>query len=258
MNTQKQSLAKGVGDQDLLHPSDHTHVAGERTNAQKKSLVKGLGLMSSFVIILVLLFIPMLNGQNPMEYMDNLYNSISKGSAYYIPKVKETVRGYEGSAVAVTLTLADDRQAGRTQGLLGGQGVAASASGSRLAISGNLNSMLLHALEDADIMYVNDAERIVAKYGYNERLVMFDWWSTLKALEYELNKQKRFEAAKLVSLVQAKAVETSYNYYGIQAENIGDKIGIVLLSLAFYVTYTLWYGFGIMYLFEGWGMNLGH
>jgi hypothetical protein len=30
-------------------------------------------------------------------------------------------------------------------------------------------------------MYVNDAERILAKHGYSERLVLFDWWSTLKA-----------------------------------------------------------------------------
>jgi hypothetical protein len=57
--------------------------------------------------------------------------------------------------------------------------------------------------------------------------------------------------------VQSKAVETSYNYYGITAENIGDKIGIVLISLVFYVVYTLWYGFGILYLFEGFGHEPG-
>lgn len=225
---------------------------------QKRALYKGIGLLLSFSVVLVLLFLPIIDGRNPMEYMDNLFNSISKGSAYYIPKVKETVQGYQGNPLALTLTMADEKQAGRLSGLLGGREVAVAVSGNQVAISGSLNTLLLQALEDADIMYVNDAERIVAKYGYNERQALFDWWSTLKALEYELNKQKRFDAAKLVALVQAKAVETSYNYYGIKAENIGDKIGIVLIALAFYVIYTLWYGFGIMYLFEGWGMNLGH
>jgi hypothetical protein len=225
---------------------------------QKRALYKGIGLLLSFTVVLVLLFLPIIDGRNPMEYMDNLFNSISKGSAYYIPKVKETVQGYQGNPLALTLTMADEQQAGRLSGLLGGREVAVAVSGNQVAISGSLNTLLLQALEDADIMYVNDAERIVAKYGYNERQALFDWWSTLKALEYELNKQKRFDAAKLVALVQAKAVETSYNYYGIKAENIGDKIGIVLVALAFYVIYTLWYGFGIMYLFEGWGMNLGH
>jgi hypothetical protein len=32
----------------------------------------------------------------------------------------------------------------------------------------------------------------------------------------------------------------------------GDRI-----SLVFYVVYTLWYGFAIMYMFEGWGHAVG-
>jgi hypothetical protein len=227
-------------------------------NARKQSLLKGLGLMGSFVIVLVLLFVPIRNGQNPMEFMDSLYNSISKGSAHYIPKVQQTVRAFQGEPVSVRLDLADEAQAGRVLRLLGIQGVVSSASGAQVAASGNLSALLLQALEDADIMYDNDAERLADKYGYPGRRVLFDWWSTLKALEYELNKQKRFDEANLAALVQAKAVETSYNYYGIQAESIRDKVGIVLVSLAFYVLYTLWYGFGILYLFEGLGMHLGH
>jgi len=32
----------------------------------------------------------------------------------------------------------------------------------------------------------------------------------------------------------------------------------VTFSLVFYVVYTLWYGFGIMFMFEGSGMKLEH
>ncbi len=35
-------------------------------------------------------------------------------------------------------------------------------------------------------------------------------------------------------------------------------LGIVIFSLIFYVVYTLWYGFAIMFMFEGWGMRLEH
>jgi hypothetical protein len=31
---------------------------------------------------------------------------------------------------------------------------------------------------------------------------------------------------------------------------------VVIFSLIFYVVYTLWYGFAIMFLFEGWGLQL--
>ena len=36
------------------------------------------------------------------------------------------------------------------------------------------------------------------------------------------------------------------------------KIGVVIFSLVFYVIYTLWYGFAIMFMFEGWGLKLEH
>jgi hypothetical protein len=50
----------------------------------------------------------------------------------------------------------------------------------------------------------------------------------------------------------------AFNFFGIEPQNITDKIGIVVFALAFYVIYTLWFGFSIMYLFEGWGMELEH
>ena len=50
----------------------------------------------------------------------------------------------------------------------------------------------------------------------------------------------------------------SYNYYTIKPQSIKDALLLVTLSLGFYVFYTLWYGFGIMFLFEGLGLKIGH
>jgi len=127
-----------------------------------------------------------------------------------------------------------------------------------LKIEGNMVDVLLNALDDAKKMYANQGEHIRNKYGYDERRVLFNWWSALKALDFELSKQKLFKEAKLVALVRNKAVETAYNYYGIEAQSVRDRYGIVIVSLFFYVLYTLWYGFGVLYLFEGLGLKLGH
>jgi hypothetical protein len=77
-------------------------------------------------------------------------------------------------------------------------------------------------------------------------------------LDKELKKQKQFENAKFVATVQAKAVEVAFNFSGIEPQKITDNILIVIFALAFYVIYTLWFGFAIMYMFEGWGMELEH
>jgi hypothetical protein len=107
-------------------------------------------------------------------------------------------------------------------------------------------------------MYTNDGQAVAAKYGYNERQALYNWWQALKALNKGLTKQKQFKAASAVDMVSTKAVETSYNYYRIEPQKISDRAFVVFFSLVFYVVYTLWYGFAVMFMFEGWGMKLEH
>ena len=38
----------------------------------------------------------------------------------------------------------------------------------------------------------------------------------------------------------------------------GVKDFMLIASLAFYVIYTMWYGFGLLFLFEGAGIKLEH
>jgi hypothetical protein len=130
--------------------------------------------------------------------------------------------------------------------------------GAQLTVTGNMIQILNHCLDDAQHMYDNNGASVSAKYGYAEKMALYNWWSALKAMDFDLKMQKKFNAAKMAELVNKKAVETAYNYYGIEGQNISDRIGVVIFSLIFYVVYTLWYGFGIMYLFEGWGLRLEH
>ncbi len=224
----------------------------------KKEFFGGLGMMAAFVVVLILVFSPVFKGQNGLEYLDDLYNSISKGSAYYIPKVKEEADKFIGKSVDVTLVMANDEQAQQTAPLFMKAGALVNVSGPELKVSGDLGKILDNCIADADDMYHNKGEKVASKYGYNERRVLYNWWKASKSMDKDLKKQKKFEETKVISLVIKKAVESSYNYYKIKPEKISDKLGIVIFSLVFYVGYTLWYGFAIMFMFEGWGMKLGH
>jgi ABC-type amino acid transport substrate-binding protein len=76
--------------------------------ADKKEFYGGLALLIGFVVVLVIIFSPVFKGQNGLEYLDDLYNSISKGSAYYIPKVKKEMETFVGTSVGATIAMADD------------------------------------------------------------------------------------------------------------------------------------------------------
>jgi hypothetical protein len=215
--------------------------------------------MLGFTVVLIIIFMPVFGGQNGLNYLDALYNSISKGSAYYIPKVQEESDKFLGKSVSVTLSMANQEQAQQTAKLFraGGAAKAAVAEGS-LKVSGDLGKILANSLMDADAMYHNKGEKVSGKYGYNEKRVLYHWWKAFNEMEKDLKRQKLFKEAKAVNLVVKKAVESSYNYYKIEPQKISDRVGTVIFSLLFYVIYTLWYGFGIMYMFEGWGMKLEH
>jgi len=226
--------------------------------AKVKQFYTGLGLMIGFLIVLVLFFLPFYEGKNALDHLDNLYNSISKGSAYYIPKVKEETAGFNGNVVNVTLAASSPKQAEQMALLFKAGGADAKVKESQLQITGDLGKIFENVLSDADLMYRNEGKKVAEKYGYEERLVLFNWWKAMQEMDKDLGKQKRFKEGKAATLVQKKAIEASYNYYKIEPQQIGERWGTVVFSLIFYVIYTLWYGFSILFMFEGWGLKLGH
>lgn len=46
--------------------------------AIKSKFYSGLIMMALFTVVLVAIFMPLFNGKNGLEYLDNLYNSISR------------------------------------------------------------------------------------------------------------------------------------------------------------------------------------
>ena len=226
--------------------------------ARKKEFSLGLGLLVAFFVVLFIFFSPVFNGHNGLDYLDNLYNSISKGSAYYIPKLKDDAKAFNGSAVEMSFAMANPAQAQQTAQLFMKAGAMVNVSEAKLKVSGDLGKILDNCLADSDALYKNDGKGLAAKYGYNERQALYNWWQAFKGVEKDLNNQKKFKEAKAVANISKKAVETCYNYYTIEPQSIMDRLGVVVFSLVFYVIYTLWYGFAILFMFEGWGMKLEH
>jgi hypothetical protein len=226
--------------------------------ADKKEFFGGVGLLVAFFVVLIIMFCPVFEGKNALNYLDSLYNSISKGSAYYIPKLKKEVADFTGDPISVLLEMKDTKQAEETALLFNKGGAEANVSGTQLSIKGDFKKMMENCLEDSDNMFNNNGTVISEKYGYPEKNVMYNWHSAFKLMEVELVKQKRVNASKIITNISKKGIECSYNYYKVIPQKISEKAGIVVFSLVFYVIYTMWYGFGILFMFEGWGLKLEH
>ena len=226
--------------------------------AHKKKFTLGLMMLIAFFAVLTLFFTPIFGDLNGLDYLDSLYNSISKGSAYYIPKLKDEAKTFSGNNVELSVAMANPTQAQQTSRLLTKTGATVSVTDATLKVSGDLGKILENCLADSDALYKNDGKGLAAKYGYNERQALYNWWQAFKAIEKDLNNQKKFKEAKAVANISKKGIEASYNFYRVEPQSIMDRLGVVVFSLVFYVAYTLWYGFAIMFMFEGWGMQLEH
>jgi hypothetical protein len=232
------------------------------TPAQLKT--RGYLLIISFFAVLFAIFMPLFPAAhgdkkvNGLDYLDNFFNELSKGSAYYIPDQMKAAEQYKGQEFTTTLKMKSPEAAAVTAKLFATNNIEATADGEKVAVKGDFGRMISIMLEDADAMYNNKGEELRAKYGVDERQTVHSWYLALSAMEKDLTKSENFAQAKFVKNCMTKAVEPAYNYYKVEVKPVKEEMPMLIASLAFYVIYTMWYGFGLLFLFEGMGIKLEH
>lgn len=222
----------------------------------RKEFIMGVILAVSFFLVLGAIYSPVFNGKNGLEFADSLFNSIAKGSTYYIPEVQKNVGRYQGEKFDVTIKLESAGDAQKSAVLFEKAGASTLVNGSEVKISGDLGSVMTVVLNDADMMFKNEGDVLTEKYGYYKKDAMYHWWLGLQELDSALKKQGSFSQAAFVHEVAQKAVEPAYNFFGIKAESVSDFAGTITGMLVFYIIYTIWWGFAIFFLFEGLGFSM--
>lgn len=236
--------------------------------ADKKHLTMGLILLASFVGVLILIFAPIYpGGLNGLEYSDDLFNKLAKGSAYQIPKLKKDVEKHKGKTLDVVIDAKKptdkpgdaEKRAERIAKVFTINGAKAEVEGSKVHITGDFGAIMAAALEDADQMYNNNGDYIKKKYDVTDdekmKQMFRQWHNALSLVNKRLTLDKKAQDANFVKSVITKAIEPAYNFYGIIAVKISEKAGLATGLLIFYVLYTIWYGFGVLYIFEGLGLS---
>ncbi|MGI6656263.1 MAG: hypothetical protein ACOX5Z_05475 [Desulfobulbus sp.] len=231
------------------------------TAAQHKT--RGILLLVSFFIVLVCIFLPIFNTPHKqkatgLDYLDNFFNELSKGSAYYIGDQIKEADTLAGQAFSATLKMKSPEQAENAAKLFTTNAIEATAADASVTVQGDFGVMLTAMLKDADMMYHNNGAPLVEKYGMDERRVLNGWYITLIALEKDLTDSEEFNKAKIVKNCMTKAVEPAYNFYQIDAKSVKDEVIPLIVALTFYVVYTMWFGFGLLHIFEGLGIKLDH
>ncbi len=219
----------------------------------------------TFLGILIAIFSPLFNGKNGLEFADDSFNKLAKGSSYFIPKVAKNNEQFMGRPFSVLIRVDKpedkpgdaEKRAGNIAKVFTTAGAKVAINDMTVKIEGDLGKVLASALQDADAMFKNNGEMIKARYGTDDEKKMFrQWHNALSRINKEFDKEKKIEESKMVNAVVKKAIEPAYNFYHIDSNKVRDHAGMMSGLLIFYVIYTMWWGYAIFYIFEGFGLTM--
>ncbi|TAL27767.1 MAG: hypothetical protein EPN94_01085 [Nitrospirae bacterium] len=223
----------------------------------KKTFSVGVVFAISFLVVLFLIFSPLFGGKNGLQFSDDSFNRLAKGSSYFIPKVSKSVEKVAGKPISATIKLDKAEDVEPTAKLFTTAGARVeTVDNVILKIDGDLGVILQSVIKDADSMYKNDGKAVAERYGYDEKKAMKNWWTALSKIEKGLKKDRNVEDAKIISDVNKKAVEPGYNFYKVDANKVSEHAGMMSGLLIFYVVYTMWWGYAIFYMFDGVGLSM--
>ena len=234
-----------------------------------KAFTRGMLLMTSFIAVFVLFFMPIFPSQeggertNGLVYADHMFNTLAKGSANFFDStltnrrsVNVAIQAVKDTEVDITITFKNADLVADAVTLLNSLGLEAQATESRIAIKGNLFTLLDTIVSDAELLYHNNVDAITEQRGIEGRRTMRIWWNITSTLINPMQQRGMNSEASIVNTVMTKGIEPAYNFFGITPQRVVDNIPLVAGFLIFYVIYTMWYGFAIFELFEGIGLTM--
>ncbi|MEN6440456.1 MAG: hypothetical protein ABFD97_17925 [Syntrophobacter sp.] len=226
----------------------------------KKTFSMGALFGVTFLVILSVIFSPIFGeGKNGLEFSDDLFNKLSKGSSFFIPDVRKNTLPFEGQSFTASVKTANPDLAVK---MLMTAGAQVGRDDTRLKVTGDLGKLLAAVLIDSESMYHNKGSELTARYGFtgeadsSAKKALKTWWEILNTMIFDLQVQKKIEQATATDQVLKKGIEPAYNFYGVAAESVSSKALLMISLLVFYVIYTMWWGYAIFYMFDGIGLSM--
>jgi len=224
--------------------------------ANRRPFAFGVVLLVSFAAVFYYILTPSFgNGKNGLMYADDAFNSLSKGSAYFIPQEAKKVQAYGERNVDLSLRARDREEATTWARLYGVAGANTEITDQVVRVRGSLGRIVETALADCDAAYHNQAKSIQERYGLEPRAALHAWYQSFRRMDEALTRQGHFDEASTLKTVMFKALEPAYNYYGTEIKHVRNDVPTVASLLTFYLLYTVWYGAAIYFLCEGIGLS---
>ncbi len=218
----------------------------------KKEFTLGAVLAVTFFVLLFIMHtttVISIKGKSLVNYTDEMFVSVSKGSVYFIPDLVKIGDKYVGKPLDVKINGSE-----KSAMIFEKTNAKIELKNGELKIKGDLGEILKNVLKDADAVFKGEDKRLYDRYGYAGREVIHQWWLSLREIEGVYKKAKKFDEIKSLKTVRIKALEPAFNFCGVEAASASQHALGISAVIVFYVIYTVWWGYAIYFLSEGVGL----
>ena len=117
----------------------------------KKTFTIGIAMIVSFILCYVGMMSPNFgNGRNGLQYADDMFNSLSKGSAYFIKDAQKVADGQKGTNINLTIKASSPADAVNWGKLYTTAGSTVAVKESSVTINGDFGQILGAVVADSD------------------------------------------------------------------------------------------------------------
>jgi hypothetical protein len=191
-----------------------------------------------------------------LTHADNFLNRLAKKSAYCVPEARAKAAKFSGRQVDFGVKPRDAVDNKGLVKLLAAHGIRASQTDDgRVRLSGDLARLSEQALTDADTAFHGNVETLGAGHGMHGHEILYYWWIIFDGLTRRFVQEDSVAEANFTKFVTAKVLEPAYNFRQVRAADGRSAVWGMTGLLGFYVIYTLWYGFSLLFVFEGLGIR---
>ena len=226
-----------------------------RRLAAPRKFALGAGLLGVFAVVLVAMVMPLFGGQNLLAVADELFNERAKASTDVLAKANDKAADWTGTDVDLGVSPGELPEPQAMLAVVSEHAETSLTPDGRIRVIGNLGTLAQAAIADAEALFSNDVARLEEEYGGQAAPEsVYAWWLVFDGLSRRYVQENRADEAAFTKLVATKVLEPAYNFRGIEVTSSGESTTKLVALLVFYVGYTILYGLGIMYLFEGLGI----
>jgi len=227
----------------------------------KKTFSLGALLMLTFIAVLITIISPIFPGAkgdkvNGLDFADNLFNRLSKGSSNFLEDTKGRIKPLAGKEIELAVKPRKPATADELVKLIAASGGTANAEGGVVRVKADFGKLLASVMDDCDKIYHDTPDPVSAKYGMDGYKALGIWWGGLQPMIQVMQENKLLSEARIVDAVVRRGIEPAYNFQKIDIGDRHTEFTLMSALLIFYVVYTLWFGFAIFNLFDGMGLTM--